>query len=277
MAGGRSERRSGRRARAASVVVPFPGGEVGNRLDLARVVPSGRSLLLAFGLLAAALLVYRGAYVTSAFDVDDVEVRGAPPAVAREVEAATKNAVGKSLLTIDAGQVEGTVRSLPSVAGASVDRAFPHTLVIKVSPERAVAVVRRGHSAWLVTGSGKVIREIEIGSERALPRLWLKRGVALRIGGSLPAGFTEATRALAAVRDARLPRRVKAVRSTGSEMTLVLRRGPEIRLGEPRDLLLKLAVAARLFPLLERGTLYLDVSVPERPIASTYLNSQLEG
>jgi len=277
MAGGRRERGSRRRARAASVVVPFPGGEAGNRLDLARVVPSGRSLFLAFGLVAAAVLLYRGAYLSSAFDVDRVEIRGAPPAVAREVEAATKNAVGRSLLTIDAGELEGTVRSLPSVAGASVDRAFPHTLVIKVAPERAVAVVRRGHSSWLVTGAGKVIREIEVGSERALPRLWLKREIAIRIGGSLPAGFTEATRALAAVRDVRLPRRVKAVRSSGSEMTLVLRRGPEIRLGEPRDLLLKLAVAARVFPLLERGTLYLDVSVPERPVASSYSNSQLEG
>jgi cell division protein FtsQ len=277
MAGGRSERESRRRARAASVVVPFPGGEAGDRLDLARVVPSGRSLLLTFGLVAAVLLLHRGAYVSSVFDVDHVEVRGASPPVARAVEAATKSTVGKSLLTIDAGEVEGTVRSLPSVAGASVDRAFPHTLVIRVAPERAVAVVRRGHSSWLVTGSGKVIREIETGSERALPRLWLKRGIVVRIGGSLPAGFTEATRALAGVRDVRLPRRVKAVRSTGSEMTLVLRRGPEIRLGEPRDVLLKLAVAARVFPLLERGTLYLDVSVPERPVASTYLNSPLEG
>jgi cell division protein FtsQ len=273
MAGGRRERESRRRARAASVVVPFPGGQAGYRLDLAQVVPSGRSLLLTFGLVAAVLAVYRGAHVSWVFDVERVDVQGAPPAVAREVEAATKSTVGKSLLTIDVDALEGTVRSLPSVAGASVDRAFPHTLVIKVAPERAVAVVRRGHSSWLVTGSGRVIREIQTGTERALPRLWLKRGVAIRIGGSLPAGFTEATRALAAVRDVRLPRRVKAVRSTGSEMTLVLRRGPEIRLGEPRDLLLKLAVAAQVFRLLEPRTVYLDVSVPERPVASRYLNS----
>lgn len=272
MAGGRPERGSRRRARAASVVVPFPGGEAGNRLDLARVVPSGRSLLLAFGLVAGVFVAYWGAYASPAFDVETIEIQGAPPAVAREVEVATKDAVGTSLLTIDAGEVEGTVRSLPSVAGASVDRAFPHTLVIKVAAERAVAVVRRGHSAWLVTGPGKVIREIEIGADRALPRLWLKRGIAVRVGGHLPAGFAVATRALAAVHDVRLPRRVKAVRSTGADMTLVLRRGPEIRLGEPTDLLLKLAVAAQVFPLLERGTVYLDVSVPERPVASTYLN-----
>jgi cell division septal protein FtsQ len=273
MAGGRRERGSRRRARAASAVVPFPSGGAGNRLDLAQVVPSGRSLLLAFGLVAAIVILYRGAHISSVFDVERVEVQGAPPAVAREVKAATKSAVGESLLTIDAREVEGTVRSLPSVAGASVDRAFPHTLVIRVAPERAVAVVRRGHSSWLVTGAGRVMREIETGSQRALPRLWLKRGVAVRIGGSLPAGFTEATRALAAVHDARLPRRVKAVRSDGAEMTLVLRRGPEIRLGEPKDLLLKLAVVTQLYRLLDSGTVYVDVSVPERPVASRYLDS----
>jgi hypothetical protein len=273
MAGGRRERGSGRRARAVSVVVPFPGGGPGNRLELAQVVPSGRFLLLAFGLVGLVLVLYRGAHVSSVFDVERIDVQGAPPAVARDVERVTKRNVGKSLLTIDAGEVEGRVRSLPSVAGASVDRAFPHTLVIKVAPERAVAVIRRGHSSWLVTGAGRVIREIETGTQRALPRLWLERGVAVRIGGSLPAAFTEATRALGAVHDARLPRRVKAVRSSGSEMTLVLRRGPEIRLGEPRDLLLKLAVAAQVYRLVDSGTLYIDVSVPERPVAGKYLDS----
>ena len=61
------------------------------------------------------------------------------------------------------------MRALPSVAGASVDRAFPHTLVIKVSAERPVAVARRGASSWLVTGSGKVIREIETGVLARIP------------------------------------------------------------------------------------------------------------
>ena len=65
---------------------------------------------------------------------------------------------------------------------------------------------------------------------------------------------------------------MKAIRSTGGQLTLVLRRGPELRLGSSTDLGLKLSVAARVFPLLEDGTVYLDVSVPERPVASSYLN-----
>jgi cell division protein FtsQ len=272
MARGRTERES-RRARAASVVVPFPRGAVGDRHDLARLVPSGPQLFVAFGLVVGVLLAYWGARASPVFAVERVEVQGAPSAVAREVRAATKDAIGVSLLAIDAGEIEDFVRALPSVAGVSVDRAFPHTLVVQVAAEREVAVARRGHSSWLVTGSGKVTRAIETGSQRALPRLWLTRDIAVSVGSTLPASFTPATRALAAARHVGLRRRVKAIRSTGGQLTLVLRRGPELRLGSPTDLLLKLSVAARVFPLLEDGTVYLDVSVPERPVASTYLDS----
>jgi cell division protein FtsQ len=274
MAGGRTGRGSRRRPRAASVVVPFPQGAVGDRLDLARVAPSGRSLFLGFVLVAAVLVAYWGARSTSVFAVERIEVQGAPPAVVRDVRAATRDTVGRSLLSVDARAIEDTLRALPSVAGASVDRAFPHALVIKVAPEQPVAVVRRGHAAWLATGTGRVVREIDVGSHRAFPRLWLKRDVSVDVGKRLPASLAEATRALAAARDVRIPRRVQAVRAREGQLTLVLHDGPEIRLGAPRHIVLKLTVAARVFPLLADGTAYLDVSVPERPVASTYANSQ---
>ena len=269
MAGGRTERGSRRHARAASVVVPFPRGAAGDRLDLARFVPSGRSLLLAFAVLGGAIAVYWGAYASSVFAVDRVQVLGAPPEIVREVEFATKGVIGTSLVAVDADDIEGKLRALPSVAGVSVDRAFPHTVVVRIAPERGVAVARRGHSSWLVTGSGKVIREIETGTERIYPRLWLARGVAVRVGGTLPASFVPATRALSAVLEAKLPRRVKAIRATGEEFTLVLRRGPEIRLGEATDVGLKVAVAEAVFRLVDDDAAYIDVSVPERPVAGS--------
>ncbi|HXF99039.1 MAG TPA: hypothetical protein VNJ46_10550, partial [Gaiellaceae bacterium] len=108
------------------------------------------------------------------------------------------------------------------------------------------------------------------------PRLWLSRDVPVRLGAALPRELTAGTRALAALRASALPRRVKAVRLGGEQLALVLRRGPEIRLGGARDVRLKLAVAARVFPLLPPGSAYLDVSVPERPVAGPSLNFQLE-
>ena len=62
------------------------------------------------------------------------------------------------------------------------------------------------------------------------------------------------------------------------DLTLLLGSGLELRLGALRAIPLKLAVAQRVLPgLLAQGRyLYLDVSVPDRPVAGTTLNSQLE-
>ncbi|HUG64454.1 MAG TPA: FtsQ-type POTRA domain-containing protein [Gaiellaceae bacterium] len=232
-----------------------------------RFVPSGRSLLAAIAVLVAVGTAYVIAYSTPVFAVERVTVSGAPPEVAREVTAATTDLVGKSLVAIDADDVEGTLRALPAVAGVSVDRAFPDTLVVRIAPERPVAVVRRGPSSWQATGSGKVIREIETGTQRHLPRLWLAKGSTIRLGGQIPPGFVPATRALAEAHAVGLGSRVKGIRPVGDELTLVLRRGTEIRLGRATEVGLKLTVASKVLQLVDGSTSYVDVSVPQRPVA----------
>jgi cell division protein FtsQ len=232
-----------------------------------RFVPSGRSLLVTFGVLLAVGLAYWIAYSTPVFAVDDVDISGAPPALERDVERATRDLVGTSLVSIDPSDVEGALRTLPAVAGVSVDRAFPNTLVVRIAPERPVAVIRRGGSAWLATGAGKVIREIAVGTERGIPRLWIKRGATIRVGGEIPAGLVPATRALADAHAAGLSGRVKGVRTTGDELTLVLRHGIELRLGRPADVRMKLVIARKVLGLVGGGTAYIDVSVPQRPVA----------
>lgn len=267
MVGGRSARGSRRNVAAANVVVPFPRGAAGARLDLVRFVPSGRSLLATLGVLAAVGVAYVVAYSTPVFAVEKVEIAGAPPALAREVRAATRDLAGRSLVGIEADEVEGRLRALPAVAGVSVDRSFPHTLVVKVAPERPVAVVRRGRSSWLVTGAGKLIREIETGTQRHFPRLWLAKGATIRLGGQIPPGFVPATRALAEAHAVGLGSRVKGIRSVGEELTLVLRRGTEIRLGRATEVGLKLTVASRVMQHIDDPVSYIDVSVPQRAVA----------
>ena len=268
MVGGRSVRDPRRHAAAASVVVPFPRGASGARLDLVRFVPSGRALAVTLGMLVAVGLAYVVAYSTPVFALERVDVSGAPPSLEREVRATTAGLLGSSLVGIDADEVEGVLRALPAVAGVSVDRAFPHTLVVKVAPERPVAVVRRGRFSWEVTGAGKVIRSIETGTQRHLPRLWLAKGATIRRGGLIPLGFVPATRALAEAHGVGLGSRVKGIRPQGDELTLVLRSGTEIRLGRSTEVGLKLTVASKVLQLVGSGATYIDVSVPQRPVAS---------
>jgi cell division protein FtsQ len=232
-----------------------------------RFVPSGRSLLASLAVLLIAGVAYWIAYATSVFAVEIVDVRSAPPELTREVNEATRSLLGTSMVAVDADAVEGTLRALPAVAGVSVDRAFPHTLVVKVAPERPVAVVRRGRSSWLVTGAGKVIRSIETGTERSYPRLWLAKGTTIRLGGQVPAGWLSATRTLAEAHSVGLGSRVKGIRPEGDELTLVLRRGTEVRLGRAVEVGLKLTVAAKVLAVVDSSTDYVDVSVPQRPVA----------
>ncbi len=232
-----------------------------------RFVPSGRALVATIGLLTAIGLAYVVAYSTPVFALERVEVSGAPPQLTREVRAMTAGLHGESLVAIDAAEVEGKLRAMPAVAGVSVDRAFPHTLVVRIAPERPVAVVRRGRSSWQVTGAGKVIRAIETGTQRHFPRLWLAKGATIRRGGQIPPGFVPATRALAEAHAVGLGSRVKGIRPVGDELTLVLRSGTEIRLGRATEVRLKLTVAAKVLGIVGGETSYVDVSVPHRPVA----------
>ena len=199
MVGGRSARGSRRHAAAASVVVPFPRGAAGARLDLVRFVPSGRSLLVTLGALIAIGLAYWVAYATPVFAVDTIEIDGAPPALQRDVDAshATTSSVTASSRSTPS-EVEGTLRALPAVAGVSVDRAFPSTLVVQ---DRARAAGRRDPSRRRRRGSrrgpARSFARSRSARRRGCPRLWLRRGTTIRVGGQIPAGLVPATRALA--------------------------------------------------------------------------------
>ena len=129
--------------------------------DVLGLVPSGRSLLLALAGVSIAVGLYGLARETSLFAVRSVEVEGASASVAADVRAALRSYEGRSLVAVDAGAVEQRADALPAVRSAVVDRAFPHTIRIRIAPEVPVAVLRRGSESWLVSARGRVIQPIE--------------------------------------------------------------------------------------------------------------------
>ena len=277
MAGGRGSRnRSRPRARAAGAVAPFPRGAAGDRLEPFRFVPSGRSLLIGFLILLTGLGAYAAARSTSAFAVDRVSVQGASPEVAGDVRQALAPALGESLLGLDLDALMRRAEEVPMVASASFDRAFPHTLEVAVVPEIPVAVLRQGSSSWLAAAGGRVVAELGKGERRGLPRVWLKRDVDVRVGESLRGTQRRAVAAVAPLVDEPLPSAVNTVLVGNDGVTLALRSGIELRLGDTADLAVKLEVARRVLPQLGDLRGYLDVSVPERPVAGEGLNSQVE-
>lgn len=213
---------------------------------------------------------------TSLFSVREIEVKGASGEVARDVRTALAESRGTSLVGIDLDRLGGLVEALPTVSAVSFDRAFPHTLRVRVVPERVVGVVRQGKGSYLVAASGRIVREIARTAAGDLPRIWVGRGEALRVGAPVPAGLLPAVRTVAPLHRVAFPARVAAVRVERGELHLRLRTGLDVRLGRGDDVMLKLAVAGTVLPRLAAGTTYLDVSVPERPVAGSSAAEDVE-
>jgi cell division protein FtsQ len=227
-------------------------------------------------ILLTALGLYAAARGTSAFAVQRLAVDGAAPEVAAEVQKRLSPAIGESLLGLDLGELENRAESVPMVAAASFDRAFPHTLRVAIVPEVPVAVLRQGSSSWLAADGGRVVAELERGARPGLPRIWLKPDVEVRLGEAAGGMQLRAIAAVAPLVSNPLPLDVASAVATREELKLVLRNGLELRLGDSRDLPVKLEVARRVIPQLAGAGGYLDVSVPDRPVAGETLNSQVE-
>jgi len=259
-------RAQARQPRARAAVVPLRRPALGGRWR--RIAPSRRSLVVGVGLLALAIGGYAALRASSAFAVAQIEVRGAPPGVRAQVRRVAAAVRGRSLLALDAGALERRVDALPTVVSMRYDRAFPHTLRITVVPERPVAVLHRGRELWLVSARGRVITHLRRGAEAGLPRVWVPTTAPVAAGAILPpAHGLVAAEALALA--ARFPARVETATFAHGELTFRLRSGLELRLGQPTDLRLKLAIARRALVVAPVGTTYLDVSLPQRPVAGT--------
>ena len=259
------EPRISARADAAVAVLPRPAPR--RRIDLVRLLPGGRAVAITLVVVALAAGVYLLARESSLFAVGTIDVRGAPAPVAAQVREALAPFKGASLVTLDGAGVENRLAALPVVAHARYDRDFPHTLRVFVQPEQAVAVVRRGPDSWLVSARSRVISTLDRGERSDLPRIWVQASVAVSPGGILDGNPAHAVTAAAVLSDFALRRRVATVRAGADELTLILRSGLELRLGDSRALPLKLAVGQRIAGSAGGVSGYVDLTVPGRPVA----------
>jgi cell division protein FtsQ len=236
--------------------------------------PTRRSLLVGAGIVVAAVGAYLLARETSMFAVRRFEVAGGSASERAAVVRALAPLRGTSLLALDGAALVRRIDALPTIVSVSYDRSFPHTLRLTIVPERPVAVLHRGRETWLVSARGRVIAPIPNRTRADLPRIWVPTAASVTQAAFLPAdGGGAAARSLALA--AGFPARIATAELVHGELTFVLRSGLELRLGEPVDLRLKLAIARRALPLLTPGTTYLDVAVPGRPVSGT--QSQVSG
>lgn len=238
--------------------------------------PWRRAVLIGFGIVAALGLLYLGARETPVFSLQTVEIQGAPPNVHRAVLQSLEETRGASLVALDGNAVVRRLEALPSVRSVSYDRAFPHTLRLVVVPERPVAVVNQASSLWVVSERGRVIGRTSAAEAPELPRVRYLPEAPLAAGEFLADEGTRSVLAALAEAPRRMPIPIHSARFEDGELTLVLagegERRPLLLLGEPDDVGTKLRVAALVMRKLsaeERAALaYLDVTLPDRPVAS---------
>jgi cell division protein FtsQ len=267
---------AGRAPRARAVAAPAPrairikqrGAILGKGRGAYRFLPSGRSILTGLALIALAGGAYAAARQTSMFAVGRIEVSGGTPELRAQVRHELATLRGTSLLALDGAALERRVESLPTIVSAHYDRAFPHTLRLAVVPEVPVAVLHRGSETWLLSGRGRAVKRIQPRTRPFLPRIWVPRATEVEAGGFVqPEGAGLAARSLAL--GSHFPGRIATAAIVHGELVLRLRSGIELRLGQPTDVRLKLAIARRALRDLPAGSAYLDVSVPGRPVAGS--------
>jgi cell division protein FtsQ len=242
-------------------------------------LPSRRALTIAAAVVAAVALAYVAARTTPLFAVERVEVRGAPPNVAAQIESAVARVLGTSLVALDGDDLIRRVESLPIVVSADYDRGFPHTLTIFVQAERPVAVVGQRGTRWVVSERGRVMASTDAGDSPGYPRIKLAGVRPPELGETLTDPAVRVPLSALARVGKGFPVRIRLAALVEGAITLILADETEVRLGEPVDLDVKLAAAASVLEALsgaERADLaYLDVSLPERPVAAT--NPQVAG
>ncbi|MDQ3669233.1 MAG: cell division protein FtsQ/DivIB, partial [Actinomycetota bacterium] len=133
--------------------------------------------------------------------------------------------------------------------------------------------------AWVIAETGTVIRELEWEDSIGLPRIRLAETMSLRPGLSLTDRDTQVAVTTLRALPRGFPLAVESVRAADGAVTAVLEGNVALELGPPADLRRKIAAAAAVLRSLredERRTLaYLDVALPQRPVAAQSLNSKV--
>lgn len=225
-----------------------------------------RRRLLALAALAAFLLAGYWFWLRDAspFAVDEVEVRGATANRARIEAALTRAAEGMTTLHVDEGELVEAAQEFPTVASIAVDASPPGKLTISVTERLPVAVADVDGEPTGVAADGQLLTGLDV-SDAELP--------AIEGSGAVAGRLDEQGSAQAAILGGAPPElreRVSAVRWDDEldGVAVELEHGPEARFGDGSDAARKWrALAAVLLRPSARGASYVDVSVPERPVA----------
>jgi cell division septal protein FtsQ len=251
-------------------------------------------ILLSLALTVLFVVVPAGVYAwgrtSSTFDVSHVQVVGSQRVSQKAaLHLLQERFVGRNLFSVSGADVAKALQPLVYLASAKVDRHFPSTLIVRVREFRPGAYVLSDGRWYLVSDDGHVLADVA-GEKRkpaaalaAVPERLKPRLPAILATGPLKLrGVTSQAEILDALTVARaLPvamrTQIQRVRATDTGFRLVLRNGLVIDVGSAdglRDKVLSLQAVTGYYRTKHVKPTYVDVSLPDRPLAKPKLAAQ---
>ena len=199
---------------------------------------------------------------SSIFAVEDVEVTGVTTNKAEVTAALEEAADGMTTLHIHDDELAEAVQRFPTIASVSADTTLLHGLEVKVTERLPVAEGRFGGDLLPVSGDGFVLVGLEV--DEPLPRIEARaRGAVLDEEGAAQAAIIGAV-----PDDLRDAIRSAVWDSDSGGVVVALAGAPEVRFGDGDRAEEKWEALASVLAQSDPGGSYIDVSVPERPVAS---------
>lgn len=247
------------------------------------------ALTLLFVALPAGVYVWGSR--SSAFAVKRIEVSGAQRVSDRRaLELLNAEYLGKNLFSVRAAGVTKTLRPLVFLDSVSIDRDFPSRLVVRVNEHTPGLYVLREHRWYLVSLGGRVLTVV--GEEKRSRRAALASGPA-RVKLKLPtvaartalpergAARDEAVQAaLAVVKELPDGLRARLTRFslTDAGLRVWLRPAVLVDVGDASRLrakVLSLRAVLGYYASKQTAPTYIDVSIPDRPVARPVLKARV--
>jgi cell division protein FtsQ len=201
---------------------------------------------------------------SSLFSVDKVEVTGVTVNQEQVYAALSNEAAKMTTLHVRQEKLRDAVSGFPTIQAIKVDANPPHDLKIEVIERPGVAVVESGGERIPVSAEGYLLRGMPAGGD--LIPVELSQKVS---GSQLLGSDVDQARLLAALPD-ELRKGVAGARvdADAGGVVIDLRIGIELRMGDGGEADAKWAAAAAVLAEPDLGSPgYIDVSVPERPVA----------
>jgi cell division protein FtsQ len=230
--------------------------------------PRTRRRLLVAAILAALLAGLYAFWLrdSSLVAVDEVTVTGLTSRDADRVRVAlVSTAETMTTLHVDERRLRDAAAAFPVVARIEATPEFPNGMTIRVIEHRPAAIAASGGRRQPIAGDGSVLAGLPV--EGDLPTIELAVAMPQRQLG--PGAARDAAR-VAGMAPAVVARRVDELSREGGARGVVaqLEDGTELIFGEPEQLAAKWAAAIRVLADDEAvGATYVDVRIPERPVA----------